>query len=200
MPISRAWRYWSRRFLRTVLQTRDSPRQIAGGVAIGAFVSCNPTVVSQMLVAAVLATAFRCSRIPAIAMAYLSNPLTAVPMYGGGYLIGAKVLHIFGVSTPTYHSAMSLFKRPTETGFWLVVREKTVELASLGWHGLLAMEIGATLLGVALAVPAYWIALRLVTGHRLIKAQRAATRAQERIERVRRQQEFERLVSGEPER
>ena len=200
MSLRRTMRYWTHRVLRASLQTRDSPRQIAGGVAIGAFVSCNPTVISQILVAAILATAFRCSRIPAIVMVYLSNPLTAVPMYGGGYLIGAKALHILGVSAPTYHKVMALLKQSEVSGFWAAVREKTLELASLGWRGLLAMEIGATLLGIALAVPLYWLALRLVAGHRLIKAQRIAARAQKRIERIRRRQELERLAAGETQR
>jgi len=200
MSLRRTMRYWTHRVLRASLQTRDSPRQIAGGVAIGAFVSCNPTVISQIVVAVIMATAFRCSRIPAIVMCYLSNPLTAVPIYGGGYVLGAKMLRLLGVAAPTYHRVKVLFTQADATGFLAVVREKTLELASLGWRGLLAMEIGATILGIAFAVPLYWITLRLVAGHRLIKAQRIAARAQKRIERIRSRQEFEKLAAGETQK
>lgn len=200
MSLNRAVRYWFRRMLRALLQAHDTPRQIAGGAAIGAFFACNPTVISQVLVAAVLATLFRCSRIPAIIMTYISNPLTGVPIYGGGYLIGAKALRLFGATPPTYQTVMRLFTAHTGNGFWNIVHEKMIELAKLGWSGLLSMEIGATVMGVALAVPTYWITLRLVTGHRLIRAQRRIARAQRRLERIRQQQELERLAAGETKR
>lgn len=199
MTWSRRMRYYWRLFVRLLLQRNDSPRQIAGGVAIGTFVSCNPTVISQMFVAAVIATIFRCSRIPAMAMAYLSNPFTAVPIYGGGYAIGAWIVHLFGFKTPSYQKVEHLLSRiETSDGFWSAVREKSAELLRLGWAGLLPMEIGATILGILLAIPMYWLALRVVTGHRLLKAQKAALRAQKRLERILHEQETERLHAAAP--
>jgi uncharacterized protein (DUF2062 family) len=199
MPWPRRMRYYWRLFTRLLLQRNDSPRQIAGGVAIGAFVACNPTVISQMAVAAIIATLFRCSRIPAIAMAYLSNPFTAVPIYGGGYLIGAKIVEFFGFRTPSYEKVKHLLlKIEMHDGLWSAIREKSVEVLRLGWAGLLPMEIGATIMGIVLAVPLYWLALRVVTGHRMLKAQKAAHRAQQRIERIRREQEAERLRHTPP--
>lgn len=190
MPWPRRMRYYWRWFTRILFQRNDSPRQIAGGVAIGTFIACNPTVISQMFVAAVLATLFRCSRIPAMAMAYISNPLTAVPIYGGGYLIGAFIVQLFGFNTPSYAKVKHLLlKAEMSDGFWSAVREKSIEVVRLGWSGLVPMEIGATIVGVILAVPMYWLALRIVTGHRLLKAQKAALRAQHRLERIRREQE-----------
>jgi len=196
MKFSRRWNYWTRRFLRLIMQRNDSPRQIAGGVAIGTFWSCNPTIVSQMAFAAITATVFRCSRIPAIAMAYFTNPVTAAPIYGGGYLIGAWIVHLFGFKTPTYTEVMKAIGRlETGEGFWHALREKSLELAQIGWRGLLPMEIGATIMGILMAIPMYWIALRLVTGHRLLKAQKAAQRAKQRLERVRARQESERSAT-----
>lgn len=192
MTWSRRMRYYWRLFTRILLQRNDSPRQIAWGVAIGTFVSCNPTVISQMALSAILATIFRVSRIPAMAMAFISNPFTAVPIYGGGYLIGARIVEFFGFKTPSYVTVKHLLLRiEASDGFWSAVREKSAELLRLGWAGLVPMEIGATIMGIILAVPMYWLALRVVTGHRMLKAQKAALRAQKRIERIRQEQEAE---------
>ena len=199
MPWPRRMRYYWRLFTRLLLQRNDSPRQIAGGVAIGAFVACNPTVISQMAVAAIIATLCRCSRIPAIAMAYVSNPFTALPIYGGGYVIGAKIVEFFGFKTPSYEKVKHLLlKIEMHDGLWSAIREKSVEVLRLGWAGLVPMEIGATIMGVLLAVPLYWLALRIVTGHRLLKAQKAALRAQRRLDRIRQEQEAERLRHSTP--
>ncbi len=202
MPISRAWRYWSRRLLRVVLQARDSPRQIAGGAAIGTFVGITPTLGLHMILAVLIATAARCSRLPALICVYITNPITALPIWGLCYKVGCWILIPMGFVPLTFKSIRAQLAVVPEGGHWNFWHTCYLEMQTtlkLGWRGMAPLALGSLVVGAFAAVAAYWIVLRLVTGHRLLKAQRVALRAQKRIARVRRQQEFDRLVSGDTE-
>ena len=66
----RLWRqfgFFMRRLLRATLRSRHSPRQIAGGVAVGVFIGFTPTMGCQMITAGLVSTFLRLSRIPAVA-------------------------------------------------------------------------------------------------------------------------------------
>jgi hypothetical protein len=188
MTISRAIRYYVTRFVRNVLRANDSPRQIAGGVAIGTLVGFMPTMGGQMISAALIATLFRCSRIPAMAMVYITNPFTAVPIYGSCYFFGVALMKPFGFEPLEFARVRELFVRPEEVGFWGVIYEKLGKLFELGWNGLAPLWLGCMVGGVFASVIMYYVALRFVTGHRLLKAQRQAMRAKERLDRVRTRQ------------
>jgi len=188
MSLSRTFRYYFMRAVRIALHPNDSPRQIAGGVAIGTLVGFMPTMGGQMISAALLATLFRCSRIPAMAMVYITNPFTALPIYGACYFIGVGVLKPFGFETLAYERIRTLFVSPHDIGVWEAVNLKLHLLFELGWQGLAPLWLGCLLGGFLAAVIMYHISLRFVTGHRLLKAQRMALRAKRRLERIRQRQ------------
>lgn len=190
MPYLRAIRYRLLKWARVVIHSNDSPRQIAGGAALGIFWACNPTVISQGLFAVITATVCRCSRIPAFAMTFVSNPLTAVPIYGTGYMIGRWLVRLLGFQTPMWREVRHVFMKLDDLTL-ATLRTRLGEAGHLGWGALVTMEVGATVLGLILAGVAYYFALRFVTGHRLLKAQRMALRAKRRLERVRAQQALE---------
>lgn len=190
MSLSRASRYYSRRLLRVILQRHDSPRQIAGGVALGTLVGFMPTIGGQMISAALLATLFRVSRIPAVVMVYITNPFTAIPIYGACYLLGVAILKPFGFEALALAEVKSFFVTPEEADwtFWQMIYYKLMMMFNLGWKGMAPLWLGCLLIGAIAAVIMYWVALRVVTGHRLLKAQRVMLRAQRRLERIRREQ------------
>ena len=185
--ISRRTRYYLRRLLRSVLRTNDSPRQIAGGVAVGMMVAFSPTMGLQMFLAALVATVLKCSRLPAVIVVYITNPFTAIPIYLSCYVIGVGILRPFGF-TLDVEQVRRLLVRPEEWGFWELIYQKLADIFALGWNVFAPLWLGCLIVGGIGAAIAYQVSLRFVTGHRLIKAERMARRAQRRLERIRQEQ------------
>jgi len=66
-------------------------RTVSGAVAIGLFSAYLPMPL-EMLVAAMMAILFRVNLPLSVVIVWVSNPLTWLPLYGAGYLLGAKIL------------------------------------------------------------------------------------------------------------
>ena len=66
-------------------------RTVSGAVAIGLFCAYLPMPM-EMLVAAMMAILFRVNLPISISLVWISNPLTWIPMYGAGYILGAWIL------------------------------------------------------------------------------------------------------------
>jgi uncharacterized protein (DUF2062 family) len=77
------------RLVRPILFVQDTPRSKAGGVALGVFIAFTPTVGIQMPIAFAAATIFGVNPPLAVAMAWITNPLTVPPIYYFEYRIGA---------------------------------------------------------------------------------------------------------------
>ena len=73
-------------------------RSVSGAVAVGLFCAYLPMPM-ETLVAAALAIVLRVNLPISVALVWLSNPLTWVPMYGAGYLVGAWLLNIPAISS-----------------------------------------------------------------------------------------------------
>ena len=193
MPsFNRRFNFIVKRFLRyafrTIVHSNDSPKQIAGGVALGVLIGFTPTMGCQSISAALIATMLRLSRIPAMAMVYITNPVTAVPFYGACYAVGVTLLRPFGFRPLGFHRIKGLFARPEDMGFWEGITEKLGEVFQLGWETLVPLWVGCLILGAVAAVIAYHVSLRFVLRHRLRKAERQARRARRRLERIRMEQ------------
>lgn len=169
---------------------RDSPERIALGVSIGLFVGLTPTVGIQMYAVVGIAAAARLynvvvgrlgspargrSRIilpeihfniPAgVAMVWISNPLTMVPMYYAMYALGAFAMG--RDATVTFDD----FGRMWDT----VVNQPSVAATAKAFFAELGqvlspMFLGGAIWGTLCAVPAYPIAKWLVLRHRERKA------------------------------
>ena len=187
--------YRLRRLLRGVLRSNDSSRQIAAGAALGVFIAFTPTMGFQVLIAALVATLLKCSRLPAIVMVYVTNPFTALPIYGSCYMAGATVLRRFGFRPVGLESIRNLFVRPEDVGFWENTYSKLMSLFALGGETFGSLWLGCTLMGAAAGIAAYYVVLRFVAGHRLIKAERMARRARRRLEKIRMEQALDGLRS-----
>ena len=188
---SRRMAYTVRRLLRTVLHGNDSSRQIAAGVGIGVFIAFTPTMGFQMIIAALVTTVLKCSRLPAMVVVYITNPFTAIPIYGSCYALGVALLRPFGFRPLQLERIRSLFVRPEDVGFWETMYTKLQQIFALGGETFLTLWLGCVLVGAAMGVASYYVSLRFVAGHRLIKAERAARRARRRLERVRLAQALE---------
>jgi len=187
---SRKASFYIRRIMRPFVRSNDSSRQIAGGIALGVLVAFSPTMGLQMLIAALLTTALGCSRLPALAAVYITNPFTAIPIYIFCYVVGVQILKPFGF-TLDMEQITRLLVRPEDLGFWETIYHKLGEVFALGWNAFAPLWLGCISVGTLAAILAYYISLRFVTGHRLIKAEKMARRAQKRLERIQMMQTLE---------
>ena len=178
-----------RRSTHEVLSSHHSPKAIAGGVALGIFVGFTPLMGIQMIIAGILATMFRLSRLACLPMVYIMNPLTIVPIYGFSYLVGYWFLKPLGFQPLSYHRITNILLRSKELGFWDSVWTTFKGIFSLGWDGLAPLWLGCTICGGVSAIIMYYLTLRFVTGHRIIKASRAVKRARKRLQRIQNEQD-----------
>ena len=188
-------RFW--RFVHNVVSGHHSTRAIAGGVALGVFIGFTPLMGLQMIIAGILSTMFRLSRIACVPMVYVTNPLTAFPIYAFSYLVGYCLLKPFGVKVVSYQRVAEILHRSEELGFWDSIWVTLKSVFSLGWEGMAPLWLGCTICGGICAVIMYYVTLRFVTGHRLLKAQRAVKRARKRLDRIEHEQEEARQEEAE---
>lgn len=144
----------SRRVARWFLGFHGSPRQVARGMAIGVFVAFSPTLGFQMAIAVILATLTYSSRAAAAAAVWITNPLTALPLYLMTFKIGR-----YCIPNP---EPVNVRKRLSsviydEQGEWLDIEQQLHEVASLGTEVLVPLSIGGVILGGALAIVAYFV-------------------------------------------
>ena len=133
--ISRSARYVYLRFVRL----RGSAKEVARGMALGVFIGMTPTMGIQMPLALFLAMIFRENKFAAIIGVWVSNPMTAIPIYTfnfkvGQYLLGTKELKI-----PNFSSINQMLE--------------------LGHDFFLPLLFGCIVIGIISAIAAYFITL-----------------------------------------
>ena len=149
-----AWAAVRRNFVEPVMRAQGSPKSIARGAALGTWVTLTPTVGIQMFLTTVAALPLRANLPIAIALVWLSNPLTIIPMYYGYYWIGALLLaeprlgyrelgHIFA----------ELFRSLEHGGF-------LDSLRSLGSDVLWPLLLGSLVIATLATIPTYHLSLR----------------------------------------
>jgi uncharacterized protein len=72
-------------------------RAVAGGLALGLFIAFTPTIPLQMLLAAMGAIHFRVNVPIALAACWVTNPLTAGPIYLTSWRVGRYIIQNIGV-------------------------------------------------------------------------------------------------------
>ena len=128
-------------------------------MAIGVFVAFTPLMGVQMLIALLLATLTYSNRPAAAAAVWITNPFTAIPIYVMTYRIGRYF-------TPNY-PVINLRKRLTavvvdEQGEWLDLARQMREVAALGTEILIPLTLGGFIVGLGLAVVAYFATRSMV--------------------------------------
>ncbi|HET8700717.1 MAG TPA: DUF2062 domain-containing protein [Nitrococcus sp.] len=128
-----------RRELRWLGRLLDDPyllhlnrRSVAGGVACGLFVGFLP-MPGHMLLAAALAILFRINLLLAVALVWVSNPLTMPPIFYFNYLVGTWIIG----SPETAHIGFE----PSLSWFWEQFERiwKPLLVGSLSVGSLLAL-------------------------------------------------------------
>lgn len=134
---------------------RATPEAIARGLAAGVFAGLFPLIATQTIIAILLATAIRGNKIVAAAATWISNPLTAVPLYAFNFQVGRWIL---GSDDRTFESE--------SFNSWEAMRE-------LGTEFLADLLLGCLVVASVAAVASYflglWLASRLRSRKRRLK-------------------------------
>ncbi len=69
-----------------------SERSLSGGVALGLFIAFTPTISIQMPVSAIMAIWLRVNLPAALVACWITNPLTAVPIYTAAFRVGRWIV------------------------------------------------------------------------------------------------------------
>jgi len=148
-------RWWLHRLLRQPL----AAHAIALGAAAGVFIAFTPTMGIQLVLAALMATWLRASRLSAMLTVYITNPLSMGPIYSFTYWVGT---HILGGPA---RGAQEL-ERTLGAEEWV---DGVVRLFKAGADLALPLWVGGIAVGLVLALPTYAVVLRLVLGHRMLR-------------------------------
>lgn len=133
-----------RRLFNRFVRIRGNPREIALGFALGVFIGMTPSMGFQMLIVVFIAALLKWNKISSVLGVQITNPLTAPFIYSITYATGAKILG------------------------YEKIRQIDFSIASIGAllqkapKILTAMSLGGFVLGLPLAVFAYFIALGLI--------------------------------------
>jgi len=153
-----------------ILHADDSPHRLALGVGLGFFVAWTPTIGFQMMIVILLATALRANNRVGVAIVWLSNPLTLIPIYLPNYWIGHNILKLFCDRPAPDYSALKqvlleLFQLKNflthfyQASFWRDMWELFLNVSIDLWFG-------SILMGLFLGTLSYMISYKLIVWYR----------------------------------
>ena len=145
-----------------VLHVDDTPHRIALGVALGFFVTWTPTIGVQIVLILLLCTLFRANKLVGVPFAWLSNPLTIIPVYYPSYWLGVHLLPGAQAASLVDWRAMvgrvfdgDLSYWDRAIGFWRFA----LEIAAPMW-------VGSILIALLIGGAAYWLTYTFVVQYR----------------------------------
>ena len=160
------------KLLLDLMGRQESPERVAAALALGVGIGLSPFIGFHFLMAIVLASIFRLSRLDTVLGSLIGNPWTLPPFFAVGYRVGRALLGLDTTRVPPLQ-----WERILHQDFWIAFRGPGFR------PRLMSFLVGTTLLAVVLAFVAYWIllgALRLY--HR--RYPRVAARAARRREKA----------------
>ena len=161
-------RYIREKFINPVLHSRAPVSDVSLGVAVGIFMGFTPTVGVQMYLVAIVWTIYRYlfsrhfSLPVGMAMVWISNPLTMVPMYYLFLVTGYLVFDIqYGLSYQHFSESLG---RISQKGDFLdqIAEGSRFLLVELGWP----IVIGSFVYAVPFSILSYFVTKYLVISHR----------------------------------
>ncbi len=160
-----------------ILGVQDSPGRIARGVAIGMIVAWTPTLGFQIMLYVAAATVFRANKVAGIPILFISNPLTAVPLYWGCWKLGDWIVNAGSGGESAGARAIERLSQASESAahtdwwhaiwtaeFWRALGDTLLDLGLELW-------VGSLVIGVAMAIPAYLLTLYGVKAYRRARGQ-----------------------------
>jgi uncharacterized protein (DUF2062 family) len=156
------------KLLLDLMGRQESPERVAAALALGVGIGLSPFIGFHFLMAIVLASLFRLSRLDTVLGSLIGNPWTLPPFFAVGYRVGRALLGYDVGRVPPLQ-----WERILHQDFWIAFRGPGFR------PRLTSFLVGTTLLAVILALAAYGIllgALRLYHQRHPRVAARAARR------------------------
>jgi uncharacterized protein (DUF2062 family) len=177
--LSGIWRL-SRTFVyRRILHADDSPHALALGVAIATFVALLPIMGIQTLVTLAVAAVLRANKAVGVPIVWITNPLTAVPIYGGCLWVGRVILNggamvgpaavIAELTPPPQYRGLAVFSHLFELEFWRHLLETLAKLGAELW-------LGCAVVGFIAAFVLYFVSRWSITVYRERRRSRTMVR------------------------
>ena len=143
--LKQIWHFWSK-----MLHKRNTPEEIAGGVAVGLFFAFVGPPGTQLLLALSVGSVLRCNLIAAAAATFVSNPLTMPFLYPLAAWLGSLITDV------PIRDSVPL----TDEGFWAYA-------TNFRAHGRIVVLIlvGCLALGSISAFGGYYIVKTLMTSY-----------------------------------
>ena len=157
--------------VRYVLQLDGSPHSIALGVFIGFVIGMTPTIGLQMVSYLALSAVIGANRISGLIPVWVSNPITAVPLYYFNWRVGVFVMtgSLDGTGKSQDELAalienapgqdLPFFERITSGEFWSLLFDLFVALGIELW-------VGCIVVGLVTGVFGYWATYKGVIAYR----------------------------------
>ena len=140
--MSGLWKQARKFMYHRILHADDTPHRIALGVAVATFVAFTPTIGVQMVLAVAIAAALRANKAVCIPFVWITNPLTAVPIYSSCWLLGAWLVNGKGgadtaavVDRLAAVASVPIWSHLLEWSFWSSVFALLVDLGTELWLG-----------------------------------------------------------------
>ena len=141
-----------------ILHADDPPHRIALGLAIGVFVAMTPTIGIQMVIAVFLCWLLRANKLLGVAVVWLSNPATALPIFFMNYAVGNTILR----------------REWVRQGYWKALRNPPPEwwnTIKFYWseflHIAAPLWLGSLLIGFLVGYITYYVVYFVVRAYRL---------------------------------
>ena len=149
-----------------ILGVADTPHRIAWGVAIGTLIAWTPTIGIQIVLYLFFATLLRANKVSGIPTTFISNPLSAVPVYwftwsvgnlaiGGGGAESAQSLQD-RLSAAEGEMGGDLWSEIWTADFWSGVLDLLLSMGAELW-------VGGLIVGVITA-PLFYLVARVGVG------------------------------------
>lgn len=180
-----------RRVLRALGKATGTAHQIAFGVAIGFFIAWLPIMGIQMIVAIAICQIVGANKVVPIFPVWLTNPVSFIPIYSFNYWVGWKLVGGPPLSTLAVILAKMIEVPILDSGagrfetWWAGVRQSFGELVAMGWDMLLPLCLGSAIIGLALAIPSYYLTRRFVDSFRAaLQKKKQKNRERRRRQRI----------------
>ncbi len=119
------------------------------GCACGIFCSALP-IFGQTFIGMITARILRASVIASLPWTWISNPLTTLPMWYGGYRLGIRILP--GQQKPLSHTEIQALMQNFDQMGWA---QGVSLLSTEFWEALQPLWLGTVVMGLAMAVPSF---------------------------------------------
>ncbi|TVR12889.1 MAG: DUF2062 domain-containing protein [Planctomycetota bacterium] len=152
-----------RRMIRSLLIINDTPERVARGVAIGTFITFQPLVGIQMALGAGLALITRSNIAATIPPAWITNPVTIIPIYLFLHWLGNLFVRGPALRWEQLKAALAAVNHiRSELGIWASMRFAANEfMTTIIWP----MAIGGIIIGLLSGAIMYWLTLTAVRAY-----------------------------------